>query len=199
MQVRSYISLANVQIVPFPPLPTGATPAASNYSIRLLTSSPSSKSPLYMIRTPIDRATATAQGSAIWRVHMKSWGEQIDELVVAGSYLDALSLLDTLDVAVVPDKVGRVFASTSFMLTSRRFDVTLSSDHCMRSHYSRTGSMTKLSTSSLNSIPIHQKLFRYTPNPSPVGSPPLRRIGLSCSAAQRKRSLSPANQNLRKG
>ena len=89
----------------FPPLPAGATPAASNYSIRLLTSSPSSKSPLYMIRTPIDRSTAAAQGSAVWRVYMKSWGDQIDELVVAGSYLDALSLLDTLDVAVFPDKV----------------------------------------------------------------------------------------------
>ena len=64
-----------------------------------------------MIRTPIDRTTAAAQGSAIWRVYMKSWGDQIDELVVAGSYLDALSLLDTLDVAVVPDKVGMMFVS----------------------------------------------------------------------------------------
>ena len=41
---------------------------------------------------------------------MKSWEEQIDELVVAGSYLGALSLLDILDVAVVPDKVGKVLA-----------------------------------------------------------------------------------------
>jgi len=41
---------------------------------------------------------------------MKSWGKQIDELVVAGSYLAALSLLDTLDVAVVPDKVETVLA-----------------------------------------------------------------------------------------
>lgn len=105
VQVRSSISLANVQTVAFPPLPVGATPAASNYSIRLLTPSPSSKSPLYMIRTPIDRTTATAQGSAIWRVYMKSWGEQIDELVVGASYLNALSLLDTLDAAVIPDKV----------------------------------------------------------------------------------------------
>ena len=36
---------------------------------------------------------------------MKSWGEQIDELVVGASYLNALSLLDTLDAAVIPDKV----------------------------------------------------------------------------------------------
>jgi len=48
---------------------------------------------------------------------MKSWGEQIDELVVAGSYLNALSLLDTLDVAVVPDKVGKLLASMNSTLT----------------------------------------------------------------------------------
>ena len=116
VQVRSSISYATVQTVPFPPLPAGATPAVSNYSIRLLTSSPSSKPPLYMIRTPIDRTVATTQGSAIWRISMKSWGEQIDELVAAGSYLDALSLLDTLDVAVVPDKVGKLPASMSSVL-----------------------------------------------------------------------------------
>jgi len=48
---------------------------------------------------------------------MKSWGDQLDELVVAGSYLNALSLLDTLDVAVVPDKVEKEFVLTSSMLT----------------------------------------------------------------------------------
>jgi len=47
---------------------------------------------------------------------MKSWGEQIDELVVAGSYLDGLSLLDTLDVTVVPDKVGKFPALVSSVL-----------------------------------------------------------------------------------
>lgn len=59
---------------------------------------------------------------------MKSWGDQIDELVVAGSYLDALSLLDTLDVAVVPDKVGKLLISMSSTLTpagptSRRYPI----------------------------------------------------------------------------
>ena len=48
---------------------------------------------------------------------MKSWGEQIDELVAAGSYLDALSLLDTLDIAVVSDKVIRMLASICSLLT----------------------------------------------------------------------------------
>ena len=48
---------------------------------------------------------------------MKSWGDQIDELVIAGSYLDALSLLDTLDVAVVPDKVRKLRVSMNSTLT----------------------------------------------------------------------------------
>jgi len=199
VQVRSSISLASVQTVPFPPLPAGATPAASNYSIRLLTSSPSSKSPLCMIRTPIDRTTATAQGSTIWRVYMKSWGEQIDELVVAGSYLDALSLLDILDLAVVPDKVGKVLTSTGSVLTSRRPNDIPSSDHYMRFRYSRTGNTTKRSTSSSNSIRTHQRSFRCTLSPSPVGSLPPRRIGLSCLVARRKRSRSYKKQTLRKG
>lgn len=149
VQVRSSISLANVQTVSFPPLLAGTTPAASNYSVRLLTSSPSSKSPLYMIRTPIDRTTATAQGSAIMRVHMKSWGEQIDQLVVCGSYLNALSLLEILDTAVVPDKVNKN-SFTSPALKSCRISVAPSSGHCMQSRCSRTGSTMKRSTSSLN-------------------------------------------------
>ena len=193
VQVRSSISLANFQTVPFPPLPAGATPAASNYSIRLLTSSFPSQSPLYMVRTPIDRTAAAAQGSAIWRVYMKSWGDQIDELVIAGSYLDALSLLDTLDVAVVPDKVGKVLISTWSVLTSCSCNAMPLSDHCMRSRCSRTGSTTKRSTSLSNSISIHPRLSRCTLSPLPVGSPPPRRIGLSCLAVQRKRSQSLLN------
>ena len=195
VQVRSSISLANVQTVPFPLLPAGATPAASNYSIRLLTSSPLSKSPLYMIRTPIDRTAATTQGSAIWRVYMKSWGEQIDELVVAGNYLNALSLLDTLDVAVVPDKVGKVPVSTSSVLTSRRLNVMPSSNHCMQFRCSRTENTTKQLTSSSNSTLTHQKLSRCIPSPSLVGFLLQRRIGLDCSVAQRERSQSVLNQN----
>jgi Vam6/Vps39-like protein vacuolar protein sorting-associated protein 39 len=36
---------------------------------------------------------------------MKPWAQQIDELVVAGSYVDALALLETIDQALLPDKV----------------------------------------------------------------------------------------------
>lgn len=199
VQVRSSISLAHVQTVPFPPLPAGVIPAASNYLIRLLTSPPSSKSPLYMVRTPIDRTAATTQGSAIWRVYMKAWGDQIDELVVAGSYLGALSLLDTLDIVVVPDKVEGVFFSTSSVLTSCRLNDMPSSDHCMRSRYSRTGSTTTRSIYSSNSIRIHQRLSRFTPSPLPAGFLPLRKIGLSCLVVQVKRHQPSLNQNLQKG
>lgn len=37
---------------------------------------------------------------------MKGWGEQVDELVAEGSYDEAIKLLDTIDEAVLPDKVG---------------------------------------------------------------------------------------------
>jgi hypothetical protein len=36
---------------------------------------------------------------------MKPWGEQVDELVDAGKYAEALALLDTIDAALLPDKV----------------------------------------------------------------------------------------------
>ena len=37
---------------------------------------------------------------------MKSWGVQVDELVGAEKYEEALLLLESLDGALVPDKVG---------------------------------------------------------------------------------------------
>jgi hypothetical protein len=36
---------------------------------------------------------------------MKSWSEQVDELVRDGSYSDALGLLETIDEALLLDKV----------------------------------------------------------------------------------------------
>jgi Vam6/Vps39-like protein vacuolar protein sorting-associated protein 39 len=36
---------------------------------------------------------------------MKPWGEQVDELIDAGKYAEALALLDIIDVALLPDKV----------------------------------------------------------------------------------------------
>jgi len=36
---------------------------------------------------------------------MRPWPEQIDELVIADQYSDALALLDTVDGTLLPDKV----------------------------------------------------------------------------------------------
>ncbi|TFK35543.1 hypothetical protein BDQ12DRAFT_634973 [Crucibulum laeve] len=113
VQIRSSISLQTSQIIPFPfdTPDSGSRPVSPtsilNASVRLLTASPSAKSPLFLVTTPIDRTAAAVEGSSIWEFTMKSWVEQIDELVVMGQYADALALLDTIEEAVLPDKEQR--------------------------------------------------------------------------------------------
>ncbi|KAI0267682.1 hypothetical protein BC834DRAFT_923439 [Gloeopeniophorella convolvens] len=110
VQIHSSISQLISQSLPFPfNSPSPASPPAPqiNYALRLLTPSPSAKSPLFVVSTPTDRATATAEGSTIWCFSMKAWGEQVDELVDAGRYSEALALLETIDPAVLPDKERR--------------------------------------------------------------------------------------------
>ena len=107
LEIRSSISLSPVQSLPFPPSPPAeeqAGTAATQHTVRLLTAL-QAKSTLFLVTTPTDRATANAQGSSIWQFRMKSWSEQVDELVEAGAYADALALLDLLDSASLPDKV----------------------------------------------------------------------------------------------
>ena len=70
-----------------------------------MTASSSAKFPLLLMTTPTDRTAAAAEGSSIWQFSMKSWSEQIDELVLAGKYSDALALVDTIDEILLPDKV----------------------------------------------------------------------------------------------
>ncbi|KAJ7086162.1 hypothetical protein B0H15DRAFT_987519 [Mycena belliarum] len=113
VQIRSSISLLPTQTLPFPftqPSSSSSTLSTSptiNATVRLLTPSASAKSPLFLVTTPTDRAAATAEGSTIWQFKMKSWEAQIDELVAAGQYFDALALLDTIDISVLRDKEQR--------------------------------------------------------------------------------------------
>ncbi|KAI6042930.1 vacuolar sorting protein 39 domain 1-domain-containing protein [Pisolithus marmoratus] len=108
VQVMSSISTLPVQTLPFPfPQPSLNVPVNANCSIRLLTASLVAKSPLFLISTPVDRTVATTEGSSVWKFEMKPWSEQIDELVLKGSYADALALLNTLDTAVLLDKDER--------------------------------------------------------------------------------------------
>lgn len=109
IQIHSSISLQLSQSLPFPfnsPQST-SSPAPTNYTLRLLTPSPSAKSPLFLVSTPTDRSTAASEGSTIWCIRMKPWGEQADELLDAGKYAEALALLDIIDVALLPDKDKR--------------------------------------------------------------------------------------------
>ncbi|THH21289.1 hypothetical protein EW146_g228 [Bondarzewia mesenterica] len=108
LQIRSSISLVPAQTLPFPFTSSPPTPSTSHYAMRLLTPSPAAKSPLFLVSTPVDRTTATNEGSSIWQFRMRSWGEQLDELVNAGLYSDAIALLDTIDAAVLPDKEHRI-------------------------------------------------------------------------------------------
>ena len=114
VEIRSSISLTVSQLlsVPFATELSGA-----GHSARLLTPSPGSKSPLYLISTPTDRASATADGSTIWEFTMKSWADQIGELVREEAYSDALALLDSIDEAVLPEKVSFVNSFQCLILT----------------------------------------------------------------------------------
>lgn len=106
IQIRSSLSLQVSQTLPFPfNVPTSEVNPTQNALVRLMTPSPSAKSPLYALTTPVDKIAAASEGSSIWRFTMKPWAEQIDELVLAGKYSDALALLDILDEDQLPDKV----------------------------------------------------------------------------------------------
>ncbi|KAG8897845.1 Vacuolar morphogenesis protein 6 [Tulasnella sp. 403] len=105
-----------MQTIPFPfsedltaklsaadPAPVNTPPP----SVRLLSASPHAQSPAFVTSTPGDRTVAANEGSAVWSFVMVPWGEQIDELVDAGRYADALTLLNILDVTSLPDKDKR--------------------------------------------------------------------------------------------
>ncbi|OJA15792.1 hypothetical protein AZE42_13487 [Rhizopogon vesiculosus] len=112
------------------PTDTISSPSAT-CTIRLLTSSPTAKTPLFLVVTPNDRTVAAAEGSSIWQFQRKSWGDQIDELVPRGLYSDALSLINTLDTDLLPDKdqgrthVGALRAVSQFRLG--KFDAAIDS------------------------------------------------------------------------
>ena len=111
VQIHSSLSHLPAQTMPFPfsSLPSSSVllTSTNNVTVRLMTSSPSGKS-LFLVTMPTDKAAAAAEGRTIWQFDMKSWAEQIDELVQAGQYADALALLDTLEEAVLSDKVDQI-------------------------------------------------------------------------------------------
>ncbi|KAJ3504846.1 hypothetical protein NLJ89_g7728 [Agrocybe chaxingu] len=108
VQIRSSLSLQVSQTLPYP-FNTAVSDInpTQNAQVRLLTSSASAKSPLYLLTTPVDKTAAANEGSSVWRFTLRPWSDQIDELVLAGQYSDALALLDTLDEVQISDKNQR--------------------------------------------------------------------------------------------
>ena len=118
VQIRSFLTLLPTQKISYPFGSSGSSSSTfgpqtstANATVKCLTSSPSAKSPLFLVTTPTDKGVAATEGSTIWQFSMKPWAEQVDELVQAGRYADALTLLDVIDEAVLPDKVKIRFHS----------------------------------------------------------------------------------------
>ncbi|KAH8118200.1 vacuolar sorting protein 39 domain 1-domain-containing protein [Phellopilus nigrolimitatus] len=102
LQIQSSITLQPVQHL--------VLPTASSFSptLRLLTPSSAAKGPVFAVSTPVDRNAAAVEGSAVWLFRMRTWGEQIDELVEGERYSEALALLESIDGATLPDKASRL-------------------------------------------------------------------------------------------
>lgn len=102
LQIRSSLSLRPVQSLSLPFSSSSSQGAVQ--VLRLLTASPVAKSPIYAVTVASERTIAANEGSTIWMIRMRSWSEQIDELVSDGLYKDALALVDTVDQVSLPDK-----------------------------------------------------------------------------------------------
>ena len=138
LQVRSASTLVAVQTLPFPPLDEATKSATGPPStklshlaghaptVRLLTPSTGGKPPLYVTVSPTERGAMERDGCSIWCLEMKSWGKQIDELVEAEEFQEALALLHSIDDVLLEDKeerrghIATLYAVSLF--SSGRFD-----------------------------------------------------------------------------
>ncbi|KAG8832639.1 Vacuolar morphogenesis protein 6 [Serendipita sp. 399] len=109
IQVRSSLTLSVAQTISYPFGTSKLTKAspASQYSLRLLSTSSASTAPLFLISAPNDRTSLAAEGSTLWMFNIRPWSTQIDELVAECRYSDALALLETLEEGVLPEKIKR--------------------------------------------------------------------------------------------
>ncbi|QRV74951.1 vacuolar protein-sorting-associated protein 39 [Ceratobasidium sp. AG-Ba] len=123
LQIRSSISLQPVQTIRFPFIedstpPAPAKPGAGSkqaalpppHTLRLLTITPGSgpSAPTYLLSTPTDRAALASEGSTLWALLLRPWATQVDELVHAGKYADALALLKVVPTPLQPDPTRHV-------------------------------------------------------------------------------------------
>lgn len=125
LQIRSALSLQPVQTLKFPFIegparaasPSAAAAKSSSaakqtvvppHTLRLLTVTPGNgpSAPTFVISIPTDRTALASEGSTIWALILKPWNEQVDELVHAGKYADALALLGV--VSIQPDPTRHI-------------------------------------------------------------------------------------------
>lgn len=109
VQVMSSLYSGEIQTLPYPFADASATtdptsPAVNNYTLRFLTSIHGATPSMLLVSSPNDKTAAT-EGSTVWSFRMKSWADQVDELVQIGAYNDALALLDSIGPTLLPDKV----------------------------------------------------------------------------------------------
>lgn len=107
LQIHSSLSSQLEQSLILPSSASGSSLTSnSNHTIRLLTPVATFKAPIFAVSTPTERNAVSQDGSSIWLLHMRTWSDQINELVDDERYIDALALLDTIDNVTLPDKVA---------------------------------------------------------------------------------------------
>jgi len=129
IQIRSYLyPTSYIQTYQYPFLAneteqqsiTNHPASASAYSssnLRLL--SPSSSSTVYTVSVPTDRSQFAAEGVTIWALSMKKWLAQVDELIGAELYEEALTLMASLGDAELPEKGKRVSQAKTLLAVQR--------------------------------------------------------------------------------
>jgi Vam6/Vps39-like protein vacuolar protein sorting-associated protein 39 len=106
-------------IYPFSATKNAKNNANIQYSLRLLTPSPLSKAPFYVLSAPNDRTTLATEGTTLWMFCMQPWENQIDELVNGCKYVEALELLESLNDSDLPDKVRVFFTPSQCLMHSQ--------------------------------------------------------------------------------
>lgn len=117
IQIRSGSTLTTLQTLSLPTLiPDSTTGPLHAHTLHHLTAClpPSSQSseprpPLFVVSTPTERSGLAAEGgSKIWWIPFRPVGEVVDELVMNGSYSEALALAQTSDTRQLPDRETRL-------------------------------------------------------------------------------------------
>lgn len=126
LQVHSLLSLSLVQTIALSSVDT------KSKMVSLLTATSPCKSPIAFLTSSISVQVQSAKQSSVSSIStltMPSWSVQIDELVYNGSYEEALSLLESVEDILLPDKAERRYRLRSLqglaLFLKGRFDAAI--------------------------------------------------------------------------